>query len=202
MTELENAVSEILSNVPGMCKCKHGTCSGECVAWMCKVFVGREIIRKVNESHPAPSQPEPGEGEALKLLRESDACETYAGYFSWRVKNKARIDAALASQPQPCPHAELCDYYKKAKFFDLSEPQPVSGDWACSGCGRHYSFAVSECPHCKAVATVTTAGTQPVSGAEVVEKGCGTCAHRDSDNALEFCGPCDTSYSNWIPVKP
>jgi hypothetical protein len=40
-----------------------------------------------------------------------------------------------------------------------SQPQPVSGDWACSGCGRHFAFTVAECPHCRAVATVTTAGT-------------------------------------------
>lgn len=34
-------------------------------------------------------------------------------------------------------------------------------DWQCSGCNRHYSFTVTECPHCQPVVTVTTGGTQP-----------------------------------------
>ena len=35
-------------------------------------------------------------------------------------------------------------------------------DWTCSGCGRHFSFIVSECPHCIGIkTTVTTGGTQP-----------------------------------------
>jgi hypothetical protein len=43
-----------------------------------------------------------------------------------------RIKAALQQpQPQPCPHTELCDYYKKAKFFsdviEQHQPQPASG---------------------------------------------------------------------------
>jgi hypothetical protein len=37
-------------------------------------------------------------------------------------------------------------------------------DWVCSGCGRHFSWAVSCCPYCIGVkTTVTTGGTQPTS---------------------------------------
>lgn len=36
-------------------------------------------------------------------------------------------------------------------------------DWVCSGCNRHYSWAVTECPHCQPCITVTTSGTQPKS---------------------------------------
>lgn len=37
------------------------------------------------------------------------------------------------------------------------------GDWVCSGCGRHYSWAVTECYHCQPVTTITTGGTQPTA---------------------------------------
>jgi hypothetical protein len=33
-------------------------------------------------------------------------------------------------------------------------------DWSCSGCGRHYSWIVTECPHCQPFTTITTGGTQ------------------------------------------
>jgi len=36
-------------------------------------------------------------------------------------------------------------------------------DWECSGCNRHYSWAVTECPHCQPVVTVTSTGTQNTS---------------------------------------
>ena len=36
-------------------------------------------------------------------------------------------------------------------------------DWVCSGCGRHFNWSVSECPHCRFQTTVTTNGTQPAS---------------------------------------
>lgn len=36
-------------------------------------------------------------------------------------------------------------------------------DWVCSGCGRHYSWMVTECPYCQPVETITTGGTQPIT---------------------------------------
>jgi hypothetical protein len=34
-------------------------------------------------------------------------------------------------------------------------------DWQCSGCNRHYSFMVNECPHCQPAITITSSGTHP-----------------------------------------
>ena len=43
-------------------------------------------------------------------------------------------------------------------------------DWVCSGCGRHYSWMVTECPHCQPVVTITTGGTQPTSSNSASEE--------------------------------
>ena len=43
-------------------------------------------------------------------------------------------------------------------FLNLLE---VNMDWSCSGCGRHYNWTVTECPHCQPCVTVATGGTQP-----------------------------------------
>ena len=43
-------------------------------------------------------------------------------------------------------------------------------DWVCSGCGRHFSWAVSECPYCRLVTTITTGGTQPASDNSQMDK--------------------------------
>ena len=43
-------------------------------------------------------------------------------------------------------------------------------DWVCSGCGRHFNWSVSECPHCRFQTTITTGGTQPTDTQQLKAK--------------------------------
>jgi hypothetical protein len=88
-------------------------------------------------AHPAPSQPEPGEGAMppLEHVRGYVQSELWKGSISGAsgpiVELAYKFIQGNLQQPQPCPHAELCDYYKKAKIFgdviEQHQPQPASG---------------------------------------------------------------------------
>jgi hypothetical protein len=72
------------------------------------------------------------------------------------------IDAGMC-QDVSCEEC-IFDWRNREAFNEWKKDVTASAmSWQCMGCNRHYSWAITECPHCQPPVTFTTAGTQSES---------------------------------------